>query len=77
MLPGKNSLAAHPDSSLTLTDKELHVAEWAFLNRQAAGKFTDNLPGAETLHLPLTTERAVVGVLSVQFAGKNPAARAP
>ena len=71
VLPGKNSLAAHPDSSLTLTDKELHVAEWAFLNRQAAGKFTDNLPGAEALHLPLMTERSVVGVLSVNLAEKT------
>jgi two-component system, OmpR family, sensor histidine kinase KdpD len=71
VLPGKNSLAAHPDSSLALTEKELRVAEWAFINRQAAGKFTDNLPGAEVLHLPLMTERAVVGVLSVSLAEKT------
>ena len=71
VLPGMNSLAAHPDSSLTLTEKELHVAEWALLNRQPAGKFTDNLPGAESLHLPLMTERAVVGVLSVSFPEKT------
>ncbi|HEX4350829.1 MAG TPA: ATP-binding protein, partial [Verrucomicrobiae bacterium] len=71
VLPGKNSLNAHPDSSLLLTDKELHVAEWAFLNRQAAGKFTDNLPGADNLHLPLATERAVVGVLSVGLPDKT------
>ncbi|HEV2693665.1 MAG TPA: sensor histidine kinase KdpD [Verrucomicrobiae bacterium] len=71
VLPGKNSLAAHPDSSLALTEKELHVAEWSFLNRQPAGKFTDNLPGAEALHLPLMTERSAVGVLSVQLPEKN------
>jgi len=71
VLPAKDSLAPHPDSPLTLTDKELHVAEWAFLNRQAAGRFTDNLPGAEHLHLPLATERAVVGVLSVNLSEKN------
>jgi two-component system sensor histidine kinase KdpD len=71
LLPGKNSLAAHPDSSLVLTEKEFHVAEWAFLNRQPAGKFTDNLPGAESLHLPLMTERAVVGVLSVNLVEKT------
>ena len=71
VLPGKSALAEHPDSSLALTEKELHVAEWAFLNRQAAGKFTDNLPGADNLHLPLATERAVVGVLSVNLPGKN------
>jgi len=71
ILPGKSSLAVHPDSSLALTEKELHVAEWAFLNRQAAGKFTDNLPGAESLHLPLMTERSVVGVLSVNLSEKT------
>lgn len=71
VLPGKNALTGHPDSSLTLTEKELSVAEWAFLNRQAAGKFTDNLPGAEALHLPMMTERAVVGVLSVKLPDKT------
>lgn len=65
LLPGRNGLAAHPDSPLTLTDKEVNVADWAFQHRQAAGRFTDNLPGADALHLPLATERAVVGVLSV------------
>ena len=71
LLPEKNSLAAHPDSSFALTEKELHVAEWSFLNRQAAGKFTDNLPGAEALHLPLMTERSVIGVLSVSLPDKT------
>jgi two-component system sensor histidine kinase KdpD len=65
VLPGNRGLAAHPDSSLTLTDKDLNVAEWAFLHRQAAGRFTDNLPGSEALHLPLMTERNVLGVLAV------------
>ncbi|MDR3458962.1 MAG: sensor histidine kinase KdpD [Verrucomicrobiae bacterium] len=71
VLPEKNSLAPHPDGSLSLTDKELQVAGWAFLNRRPAGKFTDNLPGADALHLPLTTERSVVGVLSVKLPEKN------
>jgi len=71
VLPGKDALEAHPDSSLELTEKELHVAEWAFGNRQAAGKFTDNLPGSENLHLPLATERAVLGVLSLRLPDKS------
>ena len=71
VLPGKDRLAPHPDSSLELTDKELTVAEWAFHHRQAAGRFTDNLPGSEALHLPLTTERAVLGVLSVNLSDKT------
>ena len=71
VLPVKESLAAHPDSSLAPTEKELRVAEWSFLNRQAAGRFTDNLPGADAIHLPLMTERAVMGVLSVTVPGKT------
>jgi two-component system sensor histidine kinase KdpD len=65
LLPSRNGLATHPDSPLALTDKEENVANWAFQHRQAAGRFTDNLPGAEALHLPLATERAVLGVLSI------------
>lgn len=67
----RGKLAAHPDSSLALTEKELNVAEWAFHHRQAAGRFTDNLPGADALHLPMTTERAVLGVLSVGLPEKT------
>jgi two-component system sensor histidine kinase KdpD len=65
VLPSNRGLAVHPDSPLTLTEKELNVASWVFEHRQAAGKFTDNLPGADALHLPLATERAALGVLSV------------
>jgi two-component system sensor histidine kinase KdpD len=71
VLPGRNSLDAHPDGSLALSEKELHVAEWAFLNRQPAGKFTDNLPGSENMHLPLATERSVLGVLSLNLPDKT------
>jgi two-component system sensor histidine kinase KdpD len=60
-----DKLVAHPDSSLTLSEKELSVADWAFRQRKAAGKFTDNLPGAEALHLPLVTERKAFGILAM------------
>ncbi len=71
VLPSGPGLAAHPDSSLELGDKELNVAQWAFHHRQAAGRFTDNLPGAEATHLPLTTERAVLGTLVVKLPDKT------
>jgi two-component system sensor histidine kinase KdpD len=66
-LPANDKLFAHPDSSLALSEKELSVADWAFRQRKAAGRFTDNLPGAEALHLPLATERKAFGVLAVGF----------
>lgn len=70
-LPGNGGLAVHPDSPLVLSEKELNVASWAFQHRQAAGKFTDNLPGSEALHLPLMTERTALGVLSVNIPGQT------
>ncbi|MBI3867315.1 MAG: sensor histidine kinase KdpD [Verrucomicrobia bacterium] len=66
-----DNLAPHPDSSLILTEKELSVADWAYRQRKAAGRFTDNLPGADALHLPLATERKVLGVLAVGVKDKN------
>jgi len=71
VLPENNKLFVHPDSSLTLSEKELSVADWAFRQRKAAGRFTDNLPGAEALHLPLATERKAFGVLAVGFPDKR------
>ena len=65
------SLAAHPDGSLTLSEKELGVADWAFRQRKAAGRFTDNLPGAEAFHLPLVTQRKSFGVLAVKLTDKS------
>ena len=65
LLPDSRGLRAHPDSLLQLNEKESSVADWAFQHRQAAGRSTTNLPGAEALHLPLGTERAVLGVLSI------------
>jgi two-component system sensor histidine kinase KdpD len=70
-LPENNKLFAHPDSSLALSEKELSVADWAFRQRKAAGRFTDNLPGAEALHLPLATERKAFGILAVGFPDKR------
>jgi two-component system sensor histidine kinase KdpD len=63
--PLGDNLAAHPDNTLTLTEKELSVSDWAFRKRKAAGRFTDNLPGASALHLPLATERKIFGVLAI------------
>ena len=66
-----DKLAPHPDGSLTLSEKELGVADWAFRQRKAAGSFTDNLPGADAFHLPLVTERKAFGVLAVKLPDRN------
>jgi two-component system sensor histidine kinase KdpD len=56
----------HPASTLALNEKELSVADWAFVNRKQAGRFTDTLPSAEARYLPLHTPGAVVGVLAIR-----------
>jgi len=71
VLAVNDQLAAHPDGSLTLSEKEFGVADWAFRQRKAAGRFTDNLPGAGAFHLPLLTERKSFGVLAVQWADQD------
>ena len=62
-----HSLAAesHPASSFALDKKEREAAAWAFSHRMPAGKFTDNRPESEAMHLPLQADRDVMGVLSI------------
>ncbi|HTI98350.1 MAG TPA: sensor histidine kinase KdpD [Dongiaceae bacterium] len=67
----QDRLTAHPDGSLPLSEKELSVADWAFRQCKAAGRFTDNLPGATAFHLPLATERKTFGVLAVQLPDRS------
>jgi two-component system sensor histidine kinase KdpD len=71
VLCSSDKLEPHPDGSLALSEKELGVADWAFRQRKSAGRFTDNLPGAEAFHLPLATERKSFGVLVVKLPDEN------
>jgi two-component system sensor histidine kinase KdpD len=70
-LPVGDKLVPYPDSTLTMTEKEISVSDWAFRHRKAAGRFTDNLPGAGALHLPMATERKIFGVLAVALVGES------
>ncbi len=45
--------------------KERAVADWAFRNRQPAGRGTDTLISAGLIYLPLQTPASVLGVLGV------------
>lgn len=62
----------HPDSTLPLDDKERGVALWAARSGKPSGRFTENLPAAAALHLPMVTDRGVAGVLSVGWPGSHP-----
>jgi two-component system sensor histidine kinase KdpD len=52
---------------LVLDTKEMAVADWAFRNRQPAGRGTGTLGSAGLLFLPLLTGREVLGVLGVKL----------
>lgn len=66
------STTPHAASSLSLPEKEKTVAVHAFTERKSAGRFTDIMPGAEALHIPLQGRTTVMGVLSVQaLTGKR------
>jgi len=71
ILPEGGKLSPHPDGTFALDEKELGVADWCFRQRKTAGRFTDNLPAARALHLPLATERKTFGVLAVDLPDKD------
>jgi two-component system sensor histidine kinase KdpD len=52
---------------LYLDQKELAVADWAFRNRQAAGRGTATLGSAALLYLPLQTSASVLGAVGVEL----------
>ena len=56
----------HPQSTLTISDKELVVATWVFDNSKPAGRYTETLSAAEAKYLPLLTPGGTVGVLAVR-----------
>jgi two-component system sensor histidine kinase KdpD len=64
---GELARSAHPASTLAVSEKEQSVAAWAFRFGKAAGRFTDNLPSAAAIYLPLQTNRGAVGVLGVEL----------
>ena len=53
-------------SSFEPDEQERAVATWSYLNRKPAGKFTDTLGFAQSLHLPLFTSALNVGVLLIR-----------
>src|ERR1700677_170829 len=68
---GRLSLTAHPASTFGVSEKEQSVAAWAFRFGKVAGKFTDNLPSAAAIYMPLQTNRGAVGVLGVELQGQQ------
>ena len=56
---------AHPASSFQLSETDFAAASSAFTMQRPAGKFTEIYSNASSLHLPLRTASAAMGVLSI------------
>src|SRR5215813_9943448 len=68
-LRDENGLSRHWASTFVPSSKDESVAVWAFQKKQAAGRSTDTLPDAESLHVPLVTGDGAEGVLTVRLPG--------
>ncbi len=64
---GKLTTTPHPASTLLPNEKQIGVANWAFDREQIAGRFTDTLPDATSLYIPLQTSKGRLGVLGVNM----------
>ena len=67
-LRDESGLSLHPASLFMPSSKDESVAAWAFQKKQSAGRSTDTLPDAESLHVPLVTGDRAEGVLTVRLA---------
>jgi two-component system sensor histidine kinase KdpD len=68
LLPGADGAlepAFAEAGTLDADDKDLGVAEWAWLHQRPAGSGTDTLPSARALFIPLKGSRGRVGVLAL------------
>jgi two-component system sensor histidine kinase KdpD len=65
---GRKLELSHASDGFPLDEDEYAVASWAFTHRQAAGRGTDTLAGADGFYLPLRAARDVVGVLGIVAA---------
>jgi two-component system sensor histidine kinase KdpD len=75
LLPDPESntqLSPYPAGLWQLGEKEESVAGWVFQHDQPAGRFTDTLPQAAALHLPLSVGGKPSGVIALRFRSDKP-----
>ena len=66
VLEGKRKIEdARKQGSFEPDVKEWGALQWSFLNRQAAGRFTDTLPSVKGHYIPLVDQTGLWGVLGV------------
>ncbi len=65
-LPQENKLIKRASSpNFSLSDNDLAIAEWSFINSKPAGSETDTLPASLTRFQPLITSRGIIGILGI------------
>ncbi len=67
-LRDEGGLSRHAASAFVPSSKDESVAVWAFQKKQSAGRSTDTLPDADSLHIPLVTGDRAEGVLTVRLS---------
>ncbi len=68
VLAGEDGGSLKAIAGENLAPAEIAVAAWAFEKNQAAGRFTDTLPQAAGMYLPLRAGGDAVGVLGLRLA---------
>jgi len=64
----KNELSEVHNSELkNISEKELSVAQWVYVNKKRAGQYTDSLPFAEYIYYPLYGPRGTYGVIGLKM----------
>ena len=54
-----------------MDDADLGVANWVFMNGEPAGAYTENLPSAKYLFVPMETGSKILGVLGIVVAAEQ------
>lgn len=67
----KLSKTIHPESTFSISEKEFGIAGWCFENNKKAGKFTEILSSAQAIYYPISTPRAVMGVIGIDLKIKD------
>jgi len=65
------SRETHAASSFKIEPRAIELAEHAFAGKSPTGRFTQTLPDADTMHLPLKGRSAVMGVLVILPAAEK------
>lgn len=70
----QNHLTPHPASAFQPDGADAGVPPWVRTHGRPAGKFTDNLPAAGALYVPLATGGGLMGVIGLRFHEASPPA---